>query len=233
MGGEGPAVMFSQDATAMASWATRTDLKRLDEEELEACYASAKDFLLQLGNVLVSDHDWHQEPDTDALLLLTSDCTYSGYAYKCRLLLPLSFASFLDALKSKIWDRMFGQRIFVAKRPNNDFFIDSAPPLSDLFYLLQTFLPGMLLVYCIDDMDDVGEIEAVRALPCPAWIKTHKELLETIFGGQRYDTLLKAAASTGYKSETISSYEPDEDDKMKDLTACDQECGYCGHCVYY
>ena len=50
----------------------------------------------------------------------------------------------------------------------NDFFIDSAPPLSNLFYLLQTFLPGMLLVYRIDELDDVGEIEGIRALPCPA-----------------------------------------------------------------
>ena len=65
MGGEGPAVRFSQDATMMASWATRTSLRRLDEEELEACYTNAKEFLLQLGNLLVSNHNWHQEPDTD------------------------------------------------------------------------------------------------------------------------------------------------------------------------
>jgi hypothetical protein len=181
-----------------------------------------------------------------ALLLLTSDYTYSGYTYsrtaQRRLLLPSSFASFLDASKSKIWDSMFGGHIFIAKRPGNDFFIDSVSPLSDLFYLLQTFLPGMLLVYRIDDIDDVGEIEGVRALPCPAWIETHKGLLHTIFGGQRYDTLLKAAASTGYKSETIS-YQPHEDDndyyvndygsrEMKDFTACDRECGYCGRCEY-
>jgi hypothetical protein len=181
-----------------------------------------------------------------ALLLLTSDYTYSGYNYsrttQRRMLLPSSFASFLDASKSKIWDIMFRGHIFIAKRPGNDFFIDSAPPLSDLFYLLQTFLPGMLLVYRIDDIDDVGEIEGVRALPCPAWVETHKGLLQTIFGGQRYDTLLKAAASTGYKSETIS-YQPYDDDndyyvndyggrEMKDFTACDQECGYCGRCEY-
>jgi len=65
MGGEGPSVRFSQDATVMASWATHTSLMRLDEGELEACYTSAKEFLLQLGNVLVSDHNWHQEPDND------------------------------------------------------------------------------------------------------------------------------------------------------------------------
>ena len=48
----------------MASWATRTSLRHLDEE-LEACYTNAKEFLLQLGNLLVSDHNWHQEPDID------------------------------------------------------------------------------------------------------------------------------------------------------------------------
>lgn len=65
MGGFGPDVIFSQDATVMAPWAIRTNLMRLDDEELEACYTRAKEFLGQLGNVLVSDHDWHQEPDTD------------------------------------------------------------------------------------------------------------------------------------------------------------------------
>ena len=185
--------------------------------------------------------------DCQVLLLLTSDYTYSGYSYsqtvERRLLLPLSFASFLDPSKSKMWDIMFTRFIFKAKHPRNDFFIDSAPPLSDLFYLLQTFLPGMLLVHRIDDLDDIGDVEGVRALPCPAWIETHKDLLLTIFGGQRYDTLLKAAASTGYKSETISYYPPYEDDseyyvdaygwrEIKDFTACDKECGYCGGCEY-
>lgn len=179
-----------------------------------------------------------------ALLLLTSDYTYSGYNYsrtaQRRLLLPSSFASFLDVSKSKIWDSMF--RGFIAKRPENDFFIGSAPPLSDIFYLLQTFLPGMLFIYRIDDIGDGRESQAIRALPCPAWVETHKELLQTIFGGQRYDTLLKAAASTGYKCEIVS-YQIDDDDndyyvndygqrEMKDWTACDKECGYCGRCDY-
>ena len=137
---------------------------------------------------------------------------------------------------------MFGGSIFKPKHPRNDFFIDSVPPLSDLFYLLQTFLPGMLLIHRIDDLDDRGDVEEVRALPCPAWIETHKDLLLAIFGGQRYDTLLKAAASMAFKSETIRYplYMNDNDyyvnaygwRVIKDFTACDKECGYCGGCEY-
>ena len=133
-------------------------------------------------------------------------------------------------------------RGFIAKRPENDFFIGSAPPLSDLFYLLQTFLPGMLFIYRIDDIGDGRESQAIRALPCPAWVETHKELLQTIFGRQWYDTLLKAAASTGYQCEIVS-YQIDDDDgnyyvndygqrEVKNFIACDKECGYCGRCEY-
>ena len=66
MGGEDPAVRFSQDVSVTAHWANRTGLKCLDKEELEAAYARAKDFLLQQGKILIDDHDWHQfEHDTD------------------------------------------------------------------------------------------------------------------------------------------------------------------------
>lgn len=66
MGGEGPAVRFSQDISVTVYWANRTGLKCLDKEELEAAYARAKDFLLQKGKILANDHGWHQvEHDID------------------------------------------------------------------------------------------------------------------------------------------------------------------------
>jgi hypothetical protein len=49
-------------------------------------------------------------------------------------------------------------------------FIDTVPPICDIFYLLQTFLPGM-------------------------WIEEHKDLLQKLFGEKRYDNLLEAARS--------------------------------------
>lgn len=140
------------------------------------------------------------------------------------------------------------RRIFNAQRPtkySHDFFIDSAPPLSDIFYLLQTFLPGMLLIYRIDDIDDMGEMESVRALPRPVWIEEHKDLLQTILGERRYASLLEAAASKGQETTMISNYSSYDDNndadyytncygqrEAKDFTACDSECGYCGTCDY-
>ena len=103
----------------------------------------------------------------------------------------------------------------------------------------------MFLIYRIDDIDDIGEIEIVRALPRPVWIKEHKDMLRTIFGETRYDNLLDAASSKGQETTTISSYWSYDDDndnnyytnrygqrEEKDFTACDSECGYCGTCDY-
>jgi len=253
MGGEGPAIRFSQDATATAFWANRTGLKSLSEEELEAGYNRAKDFLLQLGKVLIDDHGWREEQDPTAVLLLTSDKEYTYKTVERRLLLPSSFTSFLDTSKMETWNNMFEfGRIFDAKRSTRssvDFFIDSMPPLSDIFYLLQTFLPGMLLIYRIDDIDDIGEEETVRALPRAAWVEQHKDLLQMIFGDKRYDCLLAAAGdhSKGYNVKMISSYwsysddDRDDDDyytnsyglrAQRDYQACDSDCGYCGTCEY-
>lgn len=249
MGGEGPAVRFSQDVSVAAYWANRTGLKCLDKEELEAAYAKAKDFLLQKENILVDDHDWHRvEHDIDTLLSLTSKKTpefYRQQTIDLRLQLPSSFASFLDPAKTKTWDIMFGHSAIFDARRDVGLFIKSAPPLSDIFYLLQTLLPGMLLIYRIDDMDDRGELETVCALPRLVWIEEHKDLLHTIFGETRYDSLLEAAASKGQEGKWISDYRSyyDDDDndhytnlygqrEMKDFTACDSECGYCGTCDY-
>lgn len=125
---------------------------------------------------------------------------------------------------------------FNAKRMDGNLFLDSPTPLSDIFYLLQTLLPGMLLIYRIDDLDDAGEHEWTRALPPADWVELHKELLQMIFGdSERYGCLLAAAAdrSLALKSEIIN-YEryDDYDSGYKDFTACDAECGYCGNCDY-
>jgi len=252
MGGEGPGVRFSQDVSVAAYWANRTGLKCLDKEELEAAYAKAKDFLLQKEKILVDDHDWHRvehDINIDTLVYLTSKKTREFFHHQTIdlwLQLPSSFTSFLDPAKTETWSIMFRRSdIFNASRPSHDLFIKSAPPLSDIFYLLQTFLPGMLLIYRIDDIDDWGEWEMVRALPRPVWIEEHKYLLQTTFGETRYDSLLEAAASKGQEETMISDYRSYYDDndndhytnrygqrEVKDFAACDSECGYCGTCDY-
>jgi hypothetical protein len=257
------AIRFSQDVSVTTSWANRTGIELLDKEELEAGYARAKDFLLQLAMTLVNDHGWcvdePDEPDSNvsyyffciirrltafqAMIVITSDRKYPNRTGRRRLLLPSSFTSFLDVSMTRTWNVMFAD-IFNAKRGSDGLFIDSVPPISDIFYLLQTFLPGMLLIYRIDDIDDLEERETICALPRPVWIEEHQDLLQRLFGGKRYDNLLEAARSKAYEINIISSYDSgsyDDDDYYTniygqrvelDYQACGLECGYCGTCEY-
>lgn len=162
------------------------------------------------------------------------------------LLLPASFSSLLEPSEADKWSTMFDLYHAKRDRTNGELIIDSPTPLSDIFYHLQTLLPGMLLIYRIDEIDDCGEQERTCALPPAAWVELHKELLQTIFGDtERYGHLLAAAADRGLAEEVkmISSYESYDDDsgfytncygerEIKDFTACDKECGYCGTCDY-
>jgi hypothetical protein len=137
---------------------------------------------------------------------------------------------------------MFQWGIFNAKRANGSLVIDSPIPLCDIFYLLQTLLPGMLLIYRIDDMDDLGERETTCGLPPLDWIKERNDLFQKIFeDSERYDCLL---AARGYMWETTGYqyYNDEQNDDYctdiyglrtaRDYTACSSDCGYCGACDY-
>lgn len=180
-----------------------------------------------------------------SILHLSKTVFFTGYNQATHLLLPASFASLLEPSEADKWSKVFG--LFRAKRDGTNLIIDSPTPLSDIFYLLQTLLPGMLLIYRIDDIDDCGEREWTCALPPATWVESHKELLQTIFGDtERYGHLLAAAADRELAEEVkmISSYESYDDydsgfytncygeREIKDFTACDKECGYCGTCDY-
>jgi hypothetical protein len=66
MGGEGPAIRFSQGVSVATSWANHTGLEPLDKEELKVGYTRAKGFLLQSAMTLVNDHGWRpEEPDSN------------------------------------------------------------------------------------------------------------------------------------------------------------------------
>ena len=64
MGGEGPAVRFSQDRTIISYWANRTGLKLFDSQQQEAVYSKTREFFLESGSMLIADHGW-QEDTTD------------------------------------------------------------------------------------------------------------------------------------------------------------------------
>jgi hypothetical protein len=170
-----------------------------------------------------------------------------------RIFLPISFQSFLHMPDHQRWSKLFtDSRVFDARRPtrgDNDLFIDGPSPLSDMFYLLQIIYPGMLLIYRIDEIDDVGENETIRALPRKDWVQQHDILLKDVLGGaEKYDNILQAAgdSSRSFRSELISRWDGydarDDDDayytsiwgerEVKDYAACGIECGYCGTCEY-
>jgi hypothetical protein len=58
MGGEGPYVRF--DPQSRAFWASHTGLAVLDDEELDAAYSRARQFIIQSKEVLVTEHGWEE-----------------------------------------------------------------------------------------------------------------------------------------------------------------------------
>ena len=152
---------------------------------------------------------------------------------KFYLILPASFDSFFDFSQGDNWGRMF--RCLNTKRESR-LYIDEPTPLADIFYLLQTLSPGMLVIYHIGEMDGVGKEERTSALPPITWVEEHKELLQSIFRDTgRYDNLLAASADgRGRAVEMISSYDDWTTNvyARRDFRVCGRYCGYCGYCAY-
>ena len=63
MGGEGPYVRFSSSRST--SWADHTGLAQLSDEELEAAYSRAGDFLKERKKELTDEHGWSAQPEDD------------------------------------------------------------------------------------------------------------------------------------------------------------------------
>ena len=66
MGGEGQYVRFDP-AYRSASWVSRTGLTPLNDEELEAAYPRAKDFLMDKKRELVDVYGWSVQPEEDGV----------------------------------------------------------------------------------------------------------------------------------------------------------------------
>ena len=67
MGGEGPYVRFDP-AYHSGPWASHTGLTLLNDEELEAAYSRAKDFLMDKKRELVDVHGWSVvQPEDDGV----------------------------------------------------------------------------------------------------------------------------------------------------------------------
>ena len=107
-----------------------------------------------------------------------------------RVILPKTFAQFLDISKAKTWRTIFeNPAIFKAKKDGKnkkpDLCIGSSP-LSNIFYLLQVLAPGMLVIYYEYQLQDAN-VKVSRVLPRPTWIESNIEIMS------KMDTLLTAA----------------------------------------
>ena len=114
-----------------------------------------------------------------------------GQPRKKKLILPKTFASFLDISKANTWRTVFeNPAIFQARKKGNNnnlkLFIESSPPLSNIFYLLQVLAPGMLVIYHEYQLQD-ADVKVSRMLPEASWIESNIEVMS------KTDALLAAA----------------------------------------
>jgi hypothetical protein len=68
-------------------------------------------------------------------------------------------------------------------------------PLLDIFYLLQTILPGILTISLnVVTSPDFEEQKIANAVPDCDWLETRKEFLKEVLGDtEKYDKILQAA----------------------------------------
>ncbi|KAF7969097.1 hypothetical protein HWV62_28354 [Athelia sp. TMB] len=186
---ETPSVLFSSDKSMINERTAKLGIQQLGEQDMQAAYSRAGTFLRDQCNALVTQHGWvlMQAPKELLRKLKRNDGS--------QLVLPLLWVSFLRKAE-KNWEKVFcnAQRTFNASRPcvgSSNLSIDSAPPLCNIFYLLQMLQPGMLMIHCFDD-DDSQERVITRALPRLSWLQDHEDILKEIFGATRHGNLLHA-----------------------------------------
>lgn len=206
-------------------------------------------------------HNQHY-PISDAVTQIFLSLSADGYIN--RFSLPTTFSSFLDSDHFADWRMQFEMGVFEAARPSlseNDLYISGPTVLSDIFYLFQSIAPGMLVMAGrIGKLEDMGEMEWVRALPRESWIIENAQTLEYILGNaEAYEALLNASRDQE-KAFTVSWVSPwDEDDSdcrstgsgcidddwddtdyewpphlqtRKATITCTSDCGGCSRCHY-
>lgn len=152
--------------------------------------------------------------------------------------------------------------VFEAKRLNaseNDFFISGPSTLSDIFYIFQSIVPGMLVIAGRNgEADDMGEMEWVRAFPRQSWVTENAQMLKYVLGStDAYQALLEASQDEE-RSFSVSWVNPWEDDSSDGRStgseyddddwdegeyewprkpqtfdpSCGSECGGCSQCDF-
>jgi hypothetical protein len=103
-----------------------------------------------------------------------------------RVILPKTFAHFLDISNANTWREIFENSatfnaIKKGKNRNLDLCIESSPPLSNIFYLLQVLAPGMLVIYYEYQLRD-ADVKVSKLLPQAGWILVNIEFMSKTDG---------------------------------------------------
>ncbi|KAF8492136.1 hypothetical protein JB92DRAFT_3004338 [Gautieria morchelliformis] len=210
MGNRDPNVQFNPDNRVF--WASHTGLPALDDKELDATYQRAHKFLTDRVKTLIKENKWRELDHGSKQVFLS----LSADGYINRLSIPKTVFAFLDPSLFADWRVQFEMGAFEAKRPgpsDNDLFISGPVVLSDIFYILQSIAPGMLVIADrIGESDDMGEMELVRALPRESWVTENDSMLKYILGDSDAFQALLDASRDQDKSFTVSWVSPWDDD---------------------
>lgn len=174
-------------------WEDYTGLDALTFKQLELAYARAGEFISEKVEVLVKSHGWSPKSNVSTAEL------FSLARGDRTLWLPTAFSAFFDTYQSHSWVWQFqDDEMFPISYPEMEksstcpeVSISARPPLVDIFYLIQSFAPGMLLLIATDETRGVY---VTRSLPPVQWIEENFPLLEYCLGLKVADKLRRAAS---------------------------------------
>ncbi|KAF9268469.1 hypothetical protein L218DRAFT_983912 [Marasmius fiardii PR-910] len=232
-------VQFNPSRLDLDAWAERIGLgEKPEDEELQKMYTRAREFLLDKRDDLVTNHGWvvssntHHPEDYDMLFVLEKDVSFSydgfGLGFQTihdvsRLEVPVRITDILDTWEARKWGGMFSDtNIFEPTRAGEHSycFKDQPTALSDIFHLIQTLVPGLLVV--VDRKNGGGDGEFYGGLPDDTWMQQNKNFLSTVMGTERFTTLLGATRRLeGYREDDYSyrHYDSERSESPSDLIA--------------
>ena len=165
------------------------------DAEVEEIYLQARPFFLEQMRILLENgwkrDDCNSESEVYPSFTKRLQKQYSTF-HHCynqflfdiskpkkgrRIILPKTFADFLDISKAHTWRKIFENRaIFNAikkgKNDDVDLYIEPSSPLSNIFYLLQVLAPGMLVIH-YEYRSQNADVKASRLLPRASWIESN------------------------------------------------------------
>jgi len=147
------------------------------DADREDAYLQARPYFLEQMRILLElENGWKRNNcNSEEFLFDISKMTKKGRLR--RVILPKTFAHFLDISNANTWREIFENSatfnaIKKGKNRNLDLCIDSSPPLSNIFYLLQVLAPGMLVIYYEYQLRD-ADVKVSKLLPQAGWISVN------------------------------------------------------------